>query len=624
MEASTRKGASGAAGKRKRTTAATSKAASATSTTTETSTKDLSTKPSESSLLSSPAAAASTTPSHAIMSAVAKHNGSKALSHPTVALPPTAISALAASPSVSTPLSTTTAVLPKPSLSTKNVPAFLTKLYSMVSDVSSNDLIHWSDDGSAFIVHRHEDFARDVLPKFFKHNNFSSFVRQLNMYGFHKIPHIQQGALLTDGEPEMWEFAQPHFKKNQPDLLCLVTRKKSKEDGDKDSLDLSTVLHEISAIKRHQFSISSDLKSIQKENQILWSETIGLRDRYLRQQHTIDRIVRFLASVVSAERPMITKKRRLMLEDTVPATRPKGDALEPELELLTGHEELATPDAVHQRMLDLIQTPKFGSANITAANPTPPPTTNAIIHPLDWIESNESNSVMTDNLAGLQNATKALNDTAKAAASIEDNINMLDIHLNAASHILGLEDGLDGINVHDFFDVEGGGVGDGVLGLTANGVPITTSSSTASTTAAGHPNVLGTSGMDVGGVHDAILSLVGEPNVGRVTADPSTKSMNNAKKAASAALAQATAVSNGKDDLAALGFGHLLDDATLNGWKRASLPRSAGFGMKLGQGGIGPMTAGNGGLMGSNDDDLLPMDTDLDPEFDLLLGGALG
>lgn len=59
---------------------------------------------------------------------------------------------------------------------------FLTKTYQLVDDPSVDDLISWNDDGSCFIVWRPAEFARDLLPKYFKHNNFSSFVRQLNTY----------------------------------------------------------------------------------------------------------------------------------------------------------------------------------------------------------------------------------------------------------------------------------------------------------------------------------------------------------------------------------------------------------------------------------------------------------
>ena len=100
----------------------------------------------------------------------------------------------------------------------------------MVDDPTTETILSWTPTGDALVIHDTEEFTKRLLPLYFKHSNLSSFVRQLNTYGFSKL---ESGA---------WVFGHPHFRRGELDSLSHIQRKSSHQHMEPIT-DVPTQLH---------------------------------------------------------------------------------------------------------------------------------------------------------------------------------------------------------------------------------------------------------------------------------------------------------------------------------------------------------------------------------------------
>ena len=105
------------------------------------------------------------------------------------------------------------------------VAPFISKLFELTNEFAGPDVcFEWSEDGTQFWVSNIEIFSRDVLPAYFKHNNYASFIRQLNIYGFRRSTEYLSGSRHG---PSVEVFRHPLFIRGRKDLLPQIIRRTS-------------------------------------------------------------------------------------------------------------------------------------------------------------------------------------------------------------------------------------------------------------------------------------------------------------------------------------------------------------------------------------------------------------
>ncbi|KAI9396012.1 hypothetical protein POPTR_004G062300v4 [Populus trichocarpa] len=181
--------------------------------------------------------------------------------------------------------------------SPNSLPPFLAKTYEMVDDPSTDPIVSWSQSNKSFTVWDPPEFARDLLPRFFKHNNFSSFIRQLNTYGFRKI------------DPEQWEFANEDFIRGQPFLMKNIHRRKPVHSHSLQNLqgqgsnlltdsERQSMKDDIERLKRDKEALILELQMQEQERKGFEMQIEGLKEKLQQMERRQQTMVSFVTRVM--------------------------------------------------------------------------------------------------------------------------------------------------------------------------------------------------------------------------------------------------------------------------------------------------------------------------------------
>jgi hypothetical protein len=183
--------------------------------------------------------------------------------------------------------------------------SFLLKLHDILSNGIYNKIIHWDIDGKRVIIRDVVNLCNLILPKFYKHHNYSSFVRQLNLYGFHKSKGVVKEGESYELESfkrcctkeEISQIVKPNKK-----MKNLVEYIKSNQKDDSTDNDFLSTGSEDDVLKflfekneenaQNSLLLKKEMEELKKENNNLSDEVKKLKSLLNSHANILEKILK--------------------------------------------------------------------------------------------------------------------------------------------------------------------------------------------------------------------------------------------------------------------------------------------------------------------------------------------
>ncbi|KAK2056476.1 HSF-type DNA-binding protein [Colletotrichum caudatum] len=163
---------------------------------------------------------------------------------------------------------------------------FVRKLYKMLEDPDYANIVRWGNEGDTFVILETDKFTNDILPKHFKHSNFSSFVRQLNKYDFHKLRRNDENNESPYGK-QAWEFKHSAFRADRKDNLDNIRRKAPAQRKSQQTEDQFTTTQSINLLQETLFAQQQQVQALQEQV----AEMSRTNKTLVHEVHTMHKII---------------------------------------------------------------------------------------------------------------------------------------------------------------------------------------------------------------------------------------------------------------------------------------------------------------------------------------------